>query len=338
MSSDGSFGAPDYWQRHQVKRRHILKGAAGVGGTLALSSLLAACGGGSESEESGGGVSFTKPEDTTGKAQRGGIFRFALSEDVPGMDWRIQGGAGIGGVSQWVYSPLLRFKPGVLKPADGSIEGDLAQSWEFSADGLQVTFKLRPDVFWDQRAPTNGRAFEAADVGFTWDSYSKIGTRRSEILNGPNLDGSVTGVQVVDKQTVVFKLAYPDPLLLTLLASTGHLLMAPPEADGQFDMRATSRGIAPWIIQEYQQSQQITYRRSPNWYRKDRPFLDGFDAYIVPDYAQRLAQYKARNVWNHVASREDVITLKRDEPDLLLLRGAFPLTWSCLQLGWGANS
>ena len=41
----------------------------------------------------------------------------------------------------WMFGGLVRFKPGTADP--GKIEGDLAESWTESKDGLVWTFKLR---------------------------------------------------------------------------------------------------------------------------------------------------------------------------------------------------
>ena len=45
---------------------------------------------------------------------------------------------------------------------------ELAESWEASADGLQVTFRLRKDVKWHARAGEEARPFDADDVIFTY--------------------------------------------------------------------------------------------------------------------------------------------------------------------------
>lgn len=44
-----------------------------------------------------------------------------------------------------IYNGLLKYKPDSVE-----IAGDLATSWDVSADGLSYTFKLRPDVEWQK--------------------------------------------------------------------------------------------------------------------------------------------------------------------------------------------
>jgi ABC-type transport system substrate-binding protein len=56
-----------------------------------------------------------------------------------------------------MQSRLLELKPGVGGPASGEVIGDLAQSWEISGDGTQITVKLVGNAHFDPREPTNGR-------------------------------------------------------------------------------------------------------------------------------------------------------------------------------------
>jgi ABC-type transport system substrate-binding protein len=46
-----------------------------------------------------------------------------------------------------------------------------AASWEISPDGLTYTFKLRPNLKFDPRPPTNGRIMNSADVKWSWEHY-----------------------------------------------------------------------------------------------------------------------------------------------------------------------
>lgn len=60
-------------------------------------------------------------------------------------------------ITSLVYNGLVRYDK------DLQIEGDLAQSWDISADGREITFHLRRDVRWHDGAP-----FTSADVLFTY--------------------------------------------------------------------------------------------------------------------------------------------------------------------------
>ena len=52
-----------------------------------------------------------------------------------------------GGVPRWMYSSLLRYDE------DCQLEGDLAESFEVSDDGLVYTFRLRENARWHDGVP-----------------------------------------------------------------------------------------------------------------------------------------------------------------------------------------
>src|ERR1700719_1743090 len=63
-----------------------------------------------------------------------------------------------------VFNNLVMFDPNVKQNSLQSIVPDLAESWSWSEDGTELTFKLRDGVKWH-----DGKPFTAADVKCTWD-------------------------------------------------------------------------------------------------------------------------------------------------------------------------
>ena len=53
----------------------------------------------------------------------------------------------------------------------------MAESWEFSPDGLKITMKLRQGVKWHNKAPVNGRAVDVDDIIQTGTASSGNGAR-----------------------------------------------------------------------------------------------------------------------------------------------------------------
>jgi len=206
------------------------------------------------------------------------------------------------------------------------IEGDLAESWEVAPDGLQVTFKLRPEAKFDPRPPTSGRAVDSGDVLFSWKKFSELSSFRSDLSNAASNAAPIQSMSAPDARTVVVKLAFPDALTLPLLASAGHLWIQPKEADGGFDPRQDARGSGPWMIDSLRRSVGVEFKRNPNWYRRDRPFFDGISMPIVSEYAQQLAQFRAGNIWQGAVRQEDILGTKKDHPNLVMYSsGSFAL-------------
>lgn len=212
--------------------------------------------------------------------------------------------------------------------ADGSVEGELAQTYETSPDRLTLTFKLRPNVKWDSRAPTSGRAIDTQDVLTSWKRYTALNPSAQDFLYNAttNPNAAVESVTAPDNTTIVRKLRKPDPTVPTLLAFTDHFVVLPKEADGGgLDARTTIRGAGPWLLDEYVPSSHIHYKKNPDYYVKDRPFFDRMERPFVTEYAQRLAQFRAGNIQTHVANAEDVIQTKKDVPEVAMYQAdTFP--------------
>jgi peptide/nickel transport system substrate-binding protein len=104
-----------------------------------------------------------------------------------------------------VYNALLKYKPDSTE-----LTGDLATSWESTADGLTYTFKLRQDVDWQK----GFGHFTANDVKSSFDRVKAPETKSP-------FAGSISmlkEVQVVDDYTVKLILSEPYaafPQLLT---------------------------------------------------------------------------------------------------------------------------
>ncbi|MDB5237884.1 MAG: family 5 extracellular solute-binding protein peptide/nickel transport system substrate-binding [Candidatus Kaiserbacteria bacterium] len=89
-----------------------------------------------------------------------------------------------------VYSGLTRALP------DGSLVGDLAESYTISTDGMTYTFKLRPNATFQ-----DGQALTSADVAFT-----VAAAQNPDIKSPLRADWEGVVVSTPDAHTVVFKL------------------------------------------------------------------------------------------------------------------------------------
>lgn len=95
----------------------------------------------------------------------------------------------------------------------------LAESWEELDEGKRIRFKLRENVKFH-----NGEDFNAESVKFTFDRL--LGDEGSK---GPQRSNytAIESVEVIDNNTVDFKLKSPDPVLLTKLAGYGAMIVPP---------------------------------------------------------------------------------------------------------------
>jgi peptide/nickel transport system substrate-binding protein len=338
-----------YWEqvtRRRMSRRAVIVGGAAVGAGLAAVSM-AGCksggGGGGSSKaavDQSGLLSF--PVDTTSQAKPGGTFKSFLTTDV--VSWDPLSSSSFNtqsSVAYYTYPRMLRFTVAKYPArATGASEGDLAEKFELSDDKLQITFKLRQGLKWEQKAPTNGREIDAQDVVFSWNKFAKVSPFRGDFAySDTNPSAPVESVSAPDNHTVVFKLKQPDASIVQLFTTAILFFVMPRESDGGFDPKGEARGYGPFILDEYKPSTLITWKKNPDYYVKGRPFYDKVELPIIPEYASYLSQFKAGNIWVTVARQEDVVQVKKDIPALLLRQSeTFATTPSFFSFGYEENS
>src|SRR5688500_14914861 len=168
-----------------------------TGSAAAGAAFLAACGGGDDDGDSTGGTGGAKgsgliyePVDSTSQAKAGGTIKHYANADITHFDALASNSAStVNFGSVFAYNRLLKFKPGTYpNGADGSVEGEMAESYEVSPDKLTVTFKLRQGngTKWDDRAPTNGRLMDMDDVLYSYKKFAAENPSGANVANSRN--------------------------------------------------------------------------------------------------------------------------------------------------------
>ena len=118
---------------------------------------------------------------------------------------------------------------------------------------------------------------------------------------------------------------------------TGQVVMYPKEAGSTLDLRNDIIGTGPFQLKEHTPSVGFTLSRNPDYWDQDYALVDEIEMPIVPEYATRLAQLKAGNVHYGISTNtiraEDTLTLKRDEPRILLYESEFAPTTTVVTFG-----
>lgn len=222
-----------------------------------------------------------------------------------------------------VYSQLVKYGKAVgAKPTPESISGDATTGWEFSPDGLQATYKLRPNHKFDPRPPTNGRNMTTEDVKWSFDRTQKVSPFASGLFRSAGPSGPVDTLTTPDSQTIVVKLAEPYGSINELLSYV-YFFISPVEAENKFDPKSDARGSGPFMLERWEQGIVANFKKNPNWYVKDRPFLDGIDKLFIQEQSVLDAQFSAKRLWTSSAQPADTLRLKKANPELLM-RQALP--------------
>jgi len=316
--------AGTYWQRALQGRMTRRRALAATGASAVGAAFLAACGGGDEGGDLGqkdtSGLLY-KPVESTKQAVRGGLMQSAFAVEPTSYDPLATSSQFIFNHSAHAYQRLVSLKPGnVNEPASGDPEGDAAGSWEYSPDGLQLTFKLRQNKL-DPRPPTNSRVLNTDDVKWSWERFLSLHPGRLVFSNAATPEAPIVSTSYPDASTIVHKLAFPMGALLKMFGTVFYYFVLPADAETKFDAKQEMRGSAAWMMTKYERSVGWEYRRNPNWFKaSERPFLDGINYALLPDYQalgpQSLAQFKAKRLWTLTPSADLALELKKDQSDV----------------------
>lgn len=212
---------------------------------------------------------------------------------------------------------------------DGSIKPQLAESWDFSRDGLTLTFRLRKGVAWH-----DGKPFTSADVKFSIEEgllkYSSTGKRIFKTLSK---------VETPDEHTVVLTLSQPTPVIYRNLNASALWLLPKHLYEGT-DIRsnpwnAKPIGTGPFVFKEYVRGSHIALDRNPNYWDAGKPYLDRIVFKVIPDAAGRAAAFETGAVQfgqQHPITFADAERLKASGKFVVDTRGyEFSPTWFWLE-------
>jgi len=208
-----------------------------------------------------------------------------------------------------VFNNLVLFDQRKERNTIDTIVPDLAESWAWSEDGKELTFKLRHGVKWH-----DGKPFTAADVKCTWDLLQ--GKTQDKLRLNPrkawyrNLD------EVTPKgdDEVTFHLKRPQPYLLVLLAS--GISPVYPCHVSPAQMRQHPIGTGPFKFVEYKPNEYVKLTRSPDYWKPGRPYLDGLEFPIVPSIATQPDVYRRQRRHDLVVWRLDAAIARHPEPGI----------------------
>jgi peptide/nickel transport system substrate-binding protein len=213
-----------------------------------------------------------------------------------------------------VFDALVR-----LDPRTTAITPSLAERWETSADGTEVTFFLRKDARWH-----DGQPLTAADVVFTFDAIydERVPNSLKNILL---IDGQRIEVEALDDYTVRLRLPHTFAPLLNALAGASivpkHVLGPALEA-GEFSRQwgidtppEKIIGSGPYKMEKYVPAQYIHLVRNPGYWMRDDagrplPYLSEQTMRIVADQNTAYLKFLAGETDIHTPRPEEVPDLR----------------------------
>ncbi|MGL3804511.1 ABC transporter substrate-binding protein [Paeniglutamicibacter sp. R2-26] len=243
--------------------RTIFRAGLATSTALALSITLGACAQRSN-QEAAPSSSFASVENGTmvwGKTLEA-IALDPLTSSL-GESWDVIG---------LVYDRLIGLDDD-LKPIPS-----LATSWT-EVSPTEYRFEIRTDAKF-----SNGRPLTTEDVAWTLTKAADVSTGSSWSARS----GELKEVIAEDKDTVVVKLAAPNPGFLSALAAVSASIMPSVEIEaGDVDLSKTMLGSGSFMVESHQQDQSWTMVPNPHAWRDAK--LGKIDIKIMPDANARIA-------------------------------------------------
>jgi len=184
-------------------------------------------------------------------------------------------------IAGMVYDGLVKYDK------DMNIVGDLAESWDITAQGLVITFHLRKGVKWH-----DGQPFTAADVLYTYQVTvdPKTPTAYAEDFR------AVKKAEALDDYT--FRVTYDKPFAPALISWSSsilprHLLLGKDITKSELSRHPI--GTGPYKFKEWVAGQKIVLVSNPDYF-EGRPYIDGQITRIIPDTATMFLELRAQNL------------------------------------------
>jgi len=233
-----------------------------------------------------------------GIGEYGDLWRGFSACPTAGYNYMANVSMGWFGIESYTVHYGALVKTGPLFRADQDIEPmpEIAKSWDWSADGKQLTMHLIEGAKWSDGVP-----FNADDVMFTWDGYiqdTNVNAPRSK--DAWSWDGKFATLEKVDDYTVMFTFPVVKPFDAFYLMNEGNFDVMPAHqlkplhpqwstANPKPSYKDFTNALAPdhlplvtmgpWVVTEYKTDELMIMRRNPYYWKVDEagnqlPYLD----------------------------------------------------------------
>ena len=233
----------------------------------------------------------------------GGILKYGVKAEPPTYDMH---GTNSYAVMHFVaqhYSTLLTFDWNKFP----KLEGDVADSWKVSSDGLTYTFKIKKGIKFHDGTPLTSK-----DVKATYDRLRNppegvISVRKA-------LFSSISDISTPDDSTVVFKLSSPDAFMLDGFASPFNAIYSAKDIakDPKWHLKNIN-GTGPYKFVAHKKGESWKAEKFADFHHGDN-CLDGTESFRIKKVAEPLSGGQIMAEWRGTAPPERVL-LKKEMGD-----------------------
>ncbi len=237
----------------------------------------------------------------------------AMEAEIPNLDPGQALGLHSLRATRLIMEPLV-----APRPTSTEVIPWLATSWSVSADGLEWTFKLRPNVKFHDGAVLNAEA-----VRYTFERVLNKNHPAYDLGRWSFIVGylsSVSGVEAVDPLTVKFVLKQPNAAFLAYLSLPNAGIISPTAQQrlGK-DFANQPVGTGPYRFSSWQRGVKLVLERNEEyWGTKGKPKSIVFRP--IPEDVTRVAELLAGNADVIIPVLPDAIPQIERNKDTAIIR------------------
>ncbi|ELB89195.1 ABC transporter substrate-binding protein [Rhodococcus sp. NPDC019627] len=180
-----------------------------------------------------------------------------------------------------------------------AIEPMLAESWQFSPDGLSADFVLRTDAKFHDGTPV-----DAAAVVKSLDR-----ARDPQRARSAGSLAVITSVQAVNDNTVRITTSRPAADLPAILSTTTAAIVNPVAIDGGVDLSVETAGSGPYVAEQIRRGDRIIYKRFDGYWDPEAQKAANLEIIGISDDNARLNAFRSGQI--------DVMLAKAGQTDEL---------------------
>ncbi|MBA2397103.1 MAG: ABC transporter substrate-binding protein [Bradyrhizobium sp.] len=237
--------------------------------------------------------------------KKGGSLTMGLELDIPGFDPLK---VGVFDTAALTAAAAI-FDTLTYLDDKGVVQPKLALSWSSTEDFKTWTFKLRPGVKFHDGTPFNAQAFKE-NFDRQKDPANKC--RCAFYIS------FVSSVDASDELTLVYNLKDPSVNLPALVSfASGNNSVQSPTAwktKGD-DYNRNPVGTGPFVLKSWTAGDRMVLEKNPDYWDKDRVYLDRIVLKPLPDAQSRFASLKSGEadvIWDDEADADNIQLAQKD--------------------------
>ena len=223
------------------------------------------------------------------------VFRMSIKNEPPTLDWTLA-------TDSVSFTILTNIMEGLTQyDSELNAKPAIAKSWEYSEDGLTITFFLRNDVTW-----SDGKPVTAADFEYSWKRLLAPETaaqyayflfdieNASQYNSGEITDPDKVGVRALAPDVLEVRLKKPVPYFPSI---TTFMVTFPAREDviskhgDSWTEPANIVTNGPYTLEEWQHEYKMVLKANPRHY-EGKPAVDVIRVFVVQEPTTALTLYE----------------------------------------------